>query len=223
MSPEATALVLSETRIAEVLAATEFRWEDRSKIPALVNEPRNSQGLDAAYYQNLHDHNEAYQSNNWLVDHAEAIASRAHGGTVLEIGSGNCLFAKKIAGRVTRVYATDWMRPVNLEIADANVLFSIANVLTDELPIADIVCSADVLEHLPPEKLEDAIERLTHKSKNQYHVIACYDDTHSHLTVMSPGVWLWLFRKYVSDAKILDIECRRDDPNQIVCTIIAGN
>ena len=48
-------------------------------------------GLDAGYYQALHDAHPAFQNNNWMVQDLDRL--RAYGGeSLLELGCGNGLF-----------------------------------------------------------------------------------------------------------------------------------
>jgi predicted SAM-dependent methyltransferase len=81
------------------------------------------------------------------------------------------------------------------------------------------VCSADVLEHIPGSAIDSVISKLTRAGRLQFHVIACYDDGHSHLAVYSPATWLALFRRHLPEAYIFDIKPRFDDPNRLICVI----
>jgi SAM-dependent methyltransferase len=66
---------------------------------------------------------------------------------------------------------------------------------------------------------EPLIKKLCRASRWQYHVIACYDDGHSHLLVFDPETWRAAFRSVSPDFDLVDTFHRRDDPNQVVCVI----
>ena len=140
--------------------------------------------------------------------------------SVLEIGSGNGKFLLDAAKRIENVFGVDLARsPMMPELPD-NATFSQCDVLeTDDLPHADITCSADVLEHFTPDEISVLVPKLVKLSKFQYHVIACYDNHDNHLTVMAPGAWLALFRKYGKDFYLKDVTIRKGRPENIICTI----
>src|SRR5262249_5197551 len=120
---------------------------------------------------------------------------------------------------VERIVGVDWaISPVLAELGIANHVER-RDITRDDLPNADLVCSADVLEHIAPDLLRPTLQRLHNAGKEQYHVIACYDDGHSHLTVMEPRKWLLEFRALSQRYRMIRTSFRRDDPTQLVCVI----
>lgn len=215
------AFIASETRQAEFLIKTGWRVESPLSclIAGMVVRPRlTSSVISAAYYQHLHEEDPGYMGNNWLVSEIEAILSKKPE-VVVEIGCGNGAFSKEIARSVRQVHAVDWALSPNFRDRPENVHFYKADVTRDEIPSGDITCSADVLEHFSPLDLPHVVAKCATSSPLQRHVIACYDDHHSHLTVMPPAAWLALFWRYCPSARIDRIECRRNNPKQIVCVI----
>jgi hypothetical protein len=190
----------------------------RSGTAAAANAGASIRNITKDAYQALHDKDPGYQANNWLVDHVETIAA-ARPRVIAEVGCGNGRFVKAIAPRVERVLALDWARSPLLDPLPANAEFRATNVLTDEIPPADLCCSADVLEHFEPVALPSLIQKLNAAAPLNYHVIACYDDGHSHLSVLHPGQWLALFRIVSPAYRIAAVIPRRGRPDQVVCVI----
>jgi hypothetical protein len=173
--------------------------------------------LDAAYYQALHDKNLLFQRNNWLMPYATFIANQQYT-TVREVGCGNGAFIKKIAESVPRVIGLDWARSPNFPQGH-NIEFCHADLTTSILEYVDLNCSADLLEHIKTEELLLVLRSLHTSSRFNFHVIACYDDGHSHLSIFPPDVWLYLFRQQSADYHIRDLSIRHDDANHVVCVI----
>src|SRR5262249_42380510 len=113
----------------------------------------------------------------------------------------------------------DWARSPILDDMGIATNFLRRDITRDDLPNADIVVSADVLEHIAPALLRSTIERLDRAGPAQYHVIACYDDGHSHLSVMEPRAWLDIFQSVSRRYRVVGTRPRRDDPSQVVCVI----
>jgi len=103
--------------------------------------------LSPDYYQRLHDANGGkYQENNWLLAEEDRLmACRPE--TLLEIGFGNARFLRQIAPRVGSAIGLDWVISPLANDLPANVTLARADVVTADLPPADLICSADVLEH----------------------------------------------------------------------------
>ena len=178
-------------------------------------------GRDAEYYLQLHTENTAYQQNNWLVEELGEIR-KLGGAALLEVGCGNGRFLALAAAHYQKVVGCDWVEsPLIREVLQAhpNVEFSRVNLLDPEFPLtSEVLVSADVMEHLPPESLRGVLRRLTNASPRQFHKIACYDDGHSHDSVFSPEDWLALFRERDRGYRILRVDLRHGDPaKQIVC------
>ena len=172
----------------------------------------------STYYQQIHQTSHAYKINNWLVSEMDAILSLAPK-SVLEVGCGNGRFLAAIRDQVDRVVGVDWARSPILDELGLSLHFELRDITRDELPKADLVCSADVLEHIHPKLLPSTLQRLHNAGGEQYHVIACYDDGHSHLSIMEPAAWLHAFRRVSRKYRIIDIRPRRDDPAQTICVI----
>lgn len=218
---ELRALLNAEIRFAEalhLLAEVGAGTLPQAVRAAFIAEPRLPNEFDAVFYQRLHSEDHLYQFNNWLVDAIFEIA-KTKSDTILELGAGNGLFMRSIAGHARSVIAVDWAKSPGMADLPANCRFIQADITADDLPKADLVCSADVLEHIPFEKLKPTIRRWLNLAPLQHHIIACYDDGHSHLTVMPPGFWLYVFKCCDPSFRLLTIEVRRNDSRQVVCTI----
>lgn len=172
----------------------------------------------ATDYQRLHDHDRGYQDNNWLVDHCDVIAS-VNPGVVIEIGCGNGRFLRKIASLVPNVIGLDWARAPQLAVIPNNVEFRTADVLKDDIPTGHVCVSADVLEHFEPHALPALVKKLHEAARYNYHVIACYDDGHSHCSVFHPGQWLALFKTISPDYRLVATITRPGRPDRIACVI----
>lgn len=169
-------------------------------------------------YQAEHEQNEAYQKNNWLLEYNDVIGA-INVETIMEIGCGNGLFAREASASFKTVIAVDSAKSPLLTLLPDNCSFLHCDFTSIDLPLVDMVVSADVLEHLPPRKLKDAIFKLGDAAPKQFHVIACYDNRRNHLSVMRPGCWLTLFREYSTNFDIYDISFRRDRISDVVCAI----
>lgn len=206
--------------VKETVAARRCRVEAMlQRAPGLFDQPRPAVGvMTSDYYQAQHDRLEAYRTNNWLVPYVPAItATRPR--SVLEIGCGNGKATRLLAAHVAQVHALDWARSPEIDHLPANVAFLEGDVCVLDLPSVDCVASADVLEHFPPDALMPLIERLASCSRRGLHVIACYDDGHSHLSIGRPAHWLALFQAISPDYSLLDVIHRRGDDRQVTCTI----
>lgn len=181
--------------------------------PALKH--KNRSALD---YQKLHDFDRGYQDNNWLVDHCDVVAS-TRPGLVIEIGCGNGRFLRKISSMVPNVIGLDWARSPQLSVVPNNVQFRTADVLKDEIPEGDVCVSADVLEHFEPNALPPLLSKLHKAARYNYHVIACYDDGHSHCSVFHPGQWLGLFKAISHEYRLVATITRPGRPDRIACVI----
>ena len=84
----------------------------------------------------------------------------------------------------------------------------------------DVVASADFLEHLPPASLPAALREFHGFGAHHYHRIACYDDGHSHLSILAPDEWVALFEAAAPGAyRLLSDEPRKGDAAKRVVTI----
>jgi cyclopropane fatty-acyl-phospholipid synthase-like methyltransferase len=150
----------------------------------------------ASYYQKLHDENPAFQNNNWLAEEFDALR-RIGGKRVLEIGCGNGRFLDMAAPHWEVVVGIDWAKSPLIDPILArrvNVRFEQLNAVTDDIPgCFDIVASADFLEHLAIADLPGTMNKLLRHGRVNFHKIACYDDGHSHLSILPPTEWLRLW------------------------------
>jgi len=176
----------------------------------------------STYYHKIHQTNEAYKINNWLLSEVDAILSIAPK-SVLEVGCGNGRFLAAIRNHVDQATGVDWAKSPVLAELGLSSHFELRDITHDELPEADLVCSADVLEHVAPSLLRSTLQRLHDAGREQYHVIACYDDGHSHLSIMDPNAWLHAFRAVSDRYRIVDFRPRRGDPHQAICVIATFN
>lgn len=183
----------------------------------------NRTGLDATYYQALHDEHPAFQNNNWMTQDLDTLR-KVGGSSLLELGCGNGRFLAAASAHWERVVGVDWARsPVIDEIitASRNVEFIQCDVLawaSDE--VFDLVVSADFLEHLDPAALPHALAAFHRLGRNHFHRIACYDDGHSHLSIFPPETWLGLFNAAVPGAyRLLSTEARKGNADKLVITI----
>jgi SAM-dependent methyltransferase len=183
-----------------------------------ASSPRYPMAMVSEYYQHIHETNDAYKSNNWLLSEINSILSIAPR-SILEIGCGNGRFLAAVRGRVERIIGVDWAQSPMLDELGVSADFALRNITSDDLPKVDLACSADVLEHLPPDLLLPTLHRINSAGKDQYHVIACYDDGHSHLSIMEPQAWLQIFQSISQRYKLIDVRPRRNDRTQLICVI----
>lgn len=206
--------------VSEAVAARRCRIDALAQcVPTLFAQPRDPGAvLASSYYQAQHDNLKPYQVNNWLVPYIPVVVA-AQPRSVLEIGCGNGIATRQLAASIADVRALDWALSPMLVDLPPNVTFVQGDVRTQNLPPVDLVASADVLEHFPREELLPLVERLVGCARNGLHVIACYDDGHSHLSVARPAHWLALFQAVDPDYRFLDVMYRRGDAAHITCTI----
>ncbi|MGK2915733.1 MAG: class I SAM-dependent methyltransferase [Porticoccaceae bacterium] len=177
------------------------------------------------YYQRLHNENAAFQRNNWLVEELPLLRQMG-GESILEVGCGNGRFLAAAAPHWKEVVGLDWARsPVIADVLKGtpNVSFVQVDVSTwkpDRL--FDLVISADFLEHLPPDILPGVLPRIARFGRRNFHKIACYDDGHSHLSILAPEVWLGGFREAAPeyDWSIVSRTARKGDQSKQVVNII---
>ncbi len=166
-----------------------FPWKRRSLLGT-------GAPLDAAYYQSLHEADPGYRQNNWLAGDAGLLAGE--GRNVIELGCGNGRFLEQALGRFDKVCGCDWaLSPILVKLLARNpeLRFLRLNLIEDDLPGGfDLACSADFLEHLPPDRLDAVLAKIDACAPQAYHKIACFDDGHSHLSIFPPEGWIARFR-----------------------------
>jgi SAM-dependent methyltransferase len=202
-------------RRALLISHSQISGFDMVLVPGQPHRP--DAALDSAFYDRQHGDTQ-YRQNNWLLDQLtilKTIAPRS----VVEIGCGNGRFLRAVAPYAASVVGLDWAQSPELLDLPANVTVLRVDVVRAPIPSGDLICSADVLEHLAPRDVDGVVSKIAAAGPYQHHVIACYDDGHTHLSILPPAGWLALFRKHCSTAYLADIHYRRNDPCQIVCTV----
>ncbi|WP_072389306.1 methyltransferase domain-containing protein [Hyphomicrobium sp. CS1BSMeth3] len=206
------------TEVARAIGAQHLNGLSAECLTPFCATPRAVARKMSTHYQELHENDNGYQANNWLVPELpHLIGTKAR--RILEIGCGNGRFIRAAAEIADTVIGIDFAASPLLKDLPPNVQFVQHNVVTEELPTADLACSADVLEHFTLEEIVNVVRKLHAAAPKQYHLIACYDDGHSHHTIMHPGAWLALFRSFSQKYKIADVRPRRNNPKQLVCVI----
>lgn len=206
---------MTRARKALLLSHSRISGFDLVLVPGQPH--RSADALTASFYD--HQHEDAqYRQNNWLLDQVDVLKSMEPR-VVVEVGCGNGRFLRAMAPYASKVIGIDWAQSPELVDLPDNVAFVRSDVVRSAIPSGDIICSADVLEHFAPRDVDVVISRFTGAGPYQHHVIACYDDGHTHLSILPPVAWLALFRKYCPTAYLADVHYRRDDPAQIVCLV----
>jgi SAM-dependent methyltransferase len=182
--------------------------------------------IDASYYQNLHDTNQAFLVNNWLMAELAQLRKSAKGTrSILELGCGNGRFLEAAASHWELVTGVDWAKSPYLEnvlLAKNNVSFVQADISTLKLDQDyGLIVSADFLEHLPTHLLPGVIAESLRAGRFNFHKIACYDDGHSHLSILPPESWLALFHAHPAgrSMRITSEEARKGNRDNLVITI----
>jgi SAM-dependent methyltransferase len=175
---------------------------------------------DLEFYQKLHNEAPAYQNNNWLMDELESICSfgAKH---LLELGCGNGRFLELAAPHFDHVYGCDWAKAPGIDNLKADNVTFLKTDLSQELPdvLADLIVSADVLEHMDPATLPTILLNIDTLSTMAFHKIACYDDGLCHMTVMKPTEWLKLFQSIDPMYRLERVEKRRGIAGKEVAVI----
>jgi SAM-dependent methyltransferase len=186
----------------------------------------NRDNIDASYYQNLHDTNPAFMANNWLLTELAQLRKSAQGvRSILELGCGNGRFLEAAADQWEHVTGVDWAKSRYLEkvlLEKSNVSFIQADISTLKLDQDyGLIVSADFLEHLPAHLLPGVIAESLRAGQFSFHKIACYDDGHSHLSILPPDSWLRLFHAHPEGQgmRIRSEEARKGNKNNLVITI----
>lgn len=146
--------------------------------------------------------------------------------SILELACGNGRFLRLAAQHFSKVYGCDWavsplIDPLLSECP--NVRFERVNLYTDAPTYsADMAVSADFLEHLETDKLLSVLRKIDAFAPKHFHKIACYDDGHCHLSVLSPAEWLSLFRAIDPTYVLERTEYRLDAKDKPVIVITKG-
>lgn len=174
--------------------------------------------FNSEYYQYVHGSNPLFNKNNWLMDELDEIIKKGPS-IITELGCGNCLFSAKVAEYCSNVYAIDWAEASGARSLPENVTFLKKDIVSDDIPSSDLICSGDFWEHLPAGVLKQTISKVVNRAPLGYHKIACYDDGHSHLSILPPWQWLLYFQEVDPEYKIKKVQFRRNSTDQIVIVI----
>ncbi|MGO9518405.1 MAG: class I SAM-dependent methyltransferase [Candidatus Korobacteraceae bacterium] len=196
-------------------------------VDTVLDEVSSRQAIASSdYYTALHTGEQGYRSNNWLAPYARALSQLAPQ-RVVECGTGNGAFATAMAVFAPEVIGLDWAPSSKFPHGKAGVSFLLWDAMNDSVPEADLVCSADFLEHIPPARVQDVLGRMLSAAKAQFHIVACYDDGHSHLTIEPAASWLERFMIASSlpnrlswQFRICDLSARSADAPTAVITNI---
>jgi predicted chitinase len=209
--------------VDSLLLLKAFEPHIKVEIPEELNQEKLYPLRDSQYYQNLHETDLGYQTNNWLLEDLEIILS-FKANSLLELACGNGKFLELCSSYFETIYGCDWAISPNIKsILEKfpNVNFFQVDLYKDLLPCkVDLVVSADFLEHLAPEALPMVLQKIDSLSTKAYHKIACYDDGHSHLSILSPKEWLELFQTVNSQYQLEKVELR--NPEQEVVVLSKG-
>lgn len=187
----------------------------------------NYTNCNQEYYQRLHDEHPAFQQNNWMLSELDTLKLYP-ARSVVEIGCGNGKFLAAGAPHFERITGIDWAHAPTIDeilVSNANTRFIQADLIGSfpDTPNFDLLLSADFLEHLPTTALSGALARYHSKARFHFHKIACYDDGHSHLSILDPVDWLALFKAISPDYTIFSLEKRLGDSTKLVCCITNHN
>lgn len=178
-------------------------------------------------YQQFHDENIHYQTNNWMIDDLPLLR-RTNAASIIEIGCGNGRFLDLAAQSFDRVAGVDFARsPILDEILGRHPGIEFHQIDLAE-PRAldglqgDLVVSADVLEHLLPETLDAILGTIDAVAPIAWHTIACYEADWTHPSVFTPEQWLDRFRAVDPAYCLTRIAHRRGRESQPVATITKG-
>jgi SAM-dependent methyltransferase len=206
---------LQACRDALLISHSQISGFEMVLVPRQPHRPDHA--LNSAFYDRQHE-DAAYRRNNWLLDQLPAISSMPLS-TVVEIGCGNGRFLRAVAPYARQVIGVDWAQSPELLNLPANVEVQRVDVAAAPVPCGDLICSADVLEHFAPKDIDLVVAKLVGAGRYQHHVIACYDDGHTHLSILPPAAWLAVFRRHSQTVYLADVHYRRNDPAQIVCVV----
>lgn len=147
------------------------------------------QHQDSGYYLKAHREIQGYQENNWMMPFAGQLLDRNFQ-SIVECASGNGEFAETMAPHVQTYWALDWAPSPLVPYSVPHLRYQRWDAYQDKVPSADLACSADFLEHIRENALDRVLVNILGAAHCQFHVIACYDDYHSHLTIEEPAWWL---------------------------------
>lgn len=180
---------------------------------------------DAAYYQKFHEEHDGYQQNNWLIEEIDRLTT-FETGSILELACGNGRFLELASSRFDHVYACDWaVSPVLSRVLaeHGNVTFFRTDLYEGRPACeAELVVSADFLEHIAPDRLDEVLGRIDAMAPKAFHKIACYDDGHSHLSVFEPSYWLERLQRINPAYQLERVEDRFGDPNRKIAVFVKG-
>ncbi|MDG1096979.1 MAG: hypothetical protein P8N23_05110 [Methylophilaceae bacterium] len=160
--------------------------------------------VNSITYDELH-RGAGYTTNNWAFDlllEKEMIASKS----VFEFGAGNGKFLTYLMKYGRKVAGLDLINPKKLSyITTGSVdMFDEKNLVN-----VDLAYSADFLEHLDYKQLSSLLCKISSVKIPNIHIIACYHDDVSHLSVYEPHEWAYIFSKFFTHVEIRNVNWRR--------------
>lgn len=156
------------------------------------------------FYERAHTEVEGYLENNWLMPFYRPLRSFGFH-TVIECASGNGAFAEVLAPSVQEYWGLDWAASPKAPYSAPNFRQIRWNAYEDELPQGDLVCSADFLEHICQSGLDALLRKILLAGPFHFHVIACFDDNYSHLTIETPEWWM---AKFLETCRVVGLDTK---------------
>jgi len=87
---------------------------------------------------------------------------------LVEVGCGNGRFLRAVSERVEKATGLDWaVSPLATDLPP-NVSMLRMDVLKEPIPKADLICSADVLEHFPPDRIDEAVKKAARSGPQEF-------------------------------------------------------
>lgn len=99
------------------------------------------------------------QSTKEQLRITDLMAITPKGNRILEIGARDCYLSRKLRALYTEVVALDLEKPVIAEEGITPVQGDVTHLLFEDNAFDTVFCT-EVLEHIPPEKLQQACEEI---------------------------------------------------------------
>ncbi len=138
-----------------------------------------------------------YNDAEHFKEKAYYLAERYNPKTVLDVGSAKGFLVKALREIGIKAYGVDISAYAINQADEAVQQYLLQTDITNnklEFPIYDLIVSYDTLEHIPIEKVKDALTFIKDHSKKQYIVVATpntpdwgHDD--SHVTIQDIAWW----------------------------------
>ena len=149
------------------------------------------------------------------VDRAYDYLEMSRGGLLYDFGSGPCRATKALMDKGLDVLAIDFAP--NAREEDVPFLEACLWDLPEDLPIADYGFCCDVMEHIPPEKVDDVLTSIAEQTNiGAYFRIATKPDRMGkligkplHLTVQGTEWWMDKLREHFLIVDLIE-DAKRD-------------